>query len=270
MLKLKIEFPDGSVTEASSPSYSIRLGTGSGRQSRILGFVSSPYFTRIVDAAFCQGASSGLWYVRVYDEATLDGAEIEPYTDHVLTPGAVVVLGDVRIKVEVPVFEELETRYVFVYGTLMRGYGNNPLLADTGCEFIGEADTCESYVMVASGCPTIHRLEAVDEETKEALGLTEASAVPIRGEVWKLSGFGALSGLDGLEGYDGPESDSNVYVREVIEVRVGDETVKAFTYFGGEYFGISIFGEELVPSGDYRDHRDTHLLSAYRDLLGER
>ena len=81
-----------------------------------------------------------------------------------------------------------ERRSVFVYGTLMKGFGNHGLLA--GSDFLGSAQlVTENYRMVDLGCfpgLTSH-------------GLPDGVFRVIHGEVYSVDA-GILRGLDALEG----------------------------------------------------------------------
>lgn len=71
-----------------------------------------------------------------------------------------------------------------MYGTLMRGFGNNRLLE--GQRFVCTARTVERYAMFQSGIPFVH---PVDPRTK------------IVGELWEVVSADAMRKLDQLEGH---------------------------------------------------------------------
>lgn len=81
------------------------------------------------------------------------------------------------------VSEGREAVYVFVYGTLKNGYGNNRLLL--GETFIGEAVTIpHEYTMIDGGFPYV------------LLG----GVFHIKGELWAVENDDTLLSLDALEG----------------------------------------------------------------------
>ncbi len=100
--------------------------------------------------------------------------------------------------------------YVFTYGTLKRGYGNNRFLGKDA-RFIGEAVTTAQYPMLDGGFPYL-----LDMPKKGHC---------VKGEVWDISVKQLLTSVDGLEGYP------NHYVRRVIEVVTTTKHYKAVAYF---------------------------------------
>lgn len=124
--------------------------------------------------------------------------------------------------------------YLFVYGTLMKGFGNHHLLETS--EFIGLARTCEKYAMFAAGFPfvnpTLHR-------------------TVISGEVYLIETEEALLRLDRLEGHP------DYYVRTEIDVELIDDLNKLRASI---YFNSSVDDKDLplgyhvhIPSGNFRD-----------------
>lgn len=85
------------------------------------------------------------------------------------------------------------TNLYFVYGTLMRGFGNNRrFLSDA--EFVTEDRTSNLYVLGDVGFPY-----AFPKEKVEHL-LDEEYFKPVLGEVWKVENETTRKGLDYLEG----------------------------------------------------------------------
>ena len=85
--------------------------------------------------------------------------------------------------------------YVFVYGTLKRGYGNSYLLDDS--DFVQEAMTSPEYTMRSlGGFP----------------GVQLNGNTPIHGEVWRVNKK-TMDRLDQLEGYP------RFYDRKQIDLR---------------------------------------------------
>lgn len=82
------------------------------------------------------------------------------------------------------------TPYLFVYGTLKKGYGNNRLLYDS--EFVCEEETKDSYFLGGSSIPYMIPPEFAPEGVE---------LHPVRGEVWKLDDHYTLDIVDSLEGH---------------------------------------------------------------------
>ena len=112
--------------------------------------------------------------------------------------------------------------YVFVYGTLRKGFGNHHLLRNA--KFIGEGLTKEKYSLYATSIPYV---------VKEPL-------IRIKGELYEVDDF-ILEELDYLEGHP------HFYERELIDVVVNNKVYKAWMYFYPEPRG------NLIKSGDYKD-----------------
>lgn len=119
------------------------------------------------------------------------------------------------------------TPYVFVYGTLMSGFGNNRLLSSS--EIVDKATTEDEYVLVANSIPFL---------------LEESGKSYVTGEVYKVSET-TLSNLDKLEGHP------SWYERKVINVitEQGDK-LKAWAYF----MPNKPSGVNVIESGSYRDY----------------
>lgn len=101
-------------------------------------------------------------------------------------------------------------RFVFVYGTLKSGHGNNRLLRWS--KFKGVATTENQYVLLDLGIPfLIHGSEVENTELLHH----------VRGELWKLEDEYDLAALDSLE------SHPNWYYRSLIHTNLGT----AWVYF---------------------------------------
>jgi len=126
-----------------------------------------------------------------------------------------------------------QTPYVFVYGTLMSGYGNNRLLSKH--KIIDTGTTKDKYVLKARSIPFL-----IDKKGEPN----------VQGEIYKVS-ENTLQTLDMLEGHP------SWYRRKVIDVinEVGD-TVKAWVYFMPE--AAESLQSTVIPSGNYRDHTDNY------------
>lgn len=102
--------------------------------------------------------------------------------------------------------------YLFVYGTLKRGYGNNRLLWNS--DFLGEGFTIEKFALHQHGFPVASKNGDMDK-------------LPILGEVYKVSARDLVS-CDMLEGHP------SWYRREPVNVKLintlADTTVEANIY----------------------------------------
>lgn len=123
-----------------------------------------------------------------------------------------------------------KTPYLFVYGTLMKDFGNHLLLR--GAEFVDRGSTENEYKLVATGIPFM---------------LEEESSYNVAGEIYKID-EDTLRSVDALEGHP------RVYERKIIKVvtEVG-EVVDAWAYF---YVAGRGHGTE-IKSGSYRDYTYT-------------
>lgn len=78
------------------------------------------------------------------------------------------------------------THTVFVYGTLMRGFGNHGLLA--GATYLGPAGTAAAWRLLDLGAfPAL-------------VSAPDGFAAPVRGELYRVDGA-TLAALDRLEGH---------------------------------------------------------------------
>lgn len=97
--------------------------------------------------------------------------------------------------------------YIFVYGTLKKGYTGNLLLEDS--KFIGNATTYLKYTMYDNGFYPI---------------LVDKPNAPIVGELYWIDPE-MVSQMDEYEGCP------NLYNRFIIPVLIGDEVLGAYAYF---------------------------------------
>jgi gamma-glutamylaminecyclotransferase len=113
---------------------------------------------------------------------------------------------------------------VFVYGTLMSGFGNNILL--NGSKFIGNGVTKNKYTMRSRGIPFVNEYNKTSN---------------IKGEVYEVS-HRTLRSLDALEGHP------DWYYRKEIDIELEDgDDVKADIYFNEDK------ASKIVESGNYRE-----------------
>ena len=111
-----------------------------------------------------------------------------------------VNLQEVEDKWAARMFEQLP--FVFVYGTLKKGCGNNTLLSSS--TYLGDAITEEKGLLIQMGCPYYVPAHEHDK------------ALPILGELYQLDGPTTCRQLDRLEGYP------SHYNRKVIRTTDGD------------------------------------------------
>jgi len=113
---------------------------------------------------------------------------------------------------------ETKKHLVFVYGTLMRGFGNHRLLLTS--KFIGEHVTANRYKMVSLGsCPAVCKatrryIDQLPSEVVEERSLYR----PVAGELYEVDDE-ALVNLDALE------SNGSFYERELVPLQGYDKEV---------------------------------------------
>ena len=123
--------------------------------------------------------------------------------------------------------------FLFVYGTLMRGFPLHHLLNDQ-CEFMGTG-TVNGRLMDLGHYPG-----AVPEEPET-----------VHGEVYRLPAPGLLASLDRKEGYRPDAPARSLYLRRLTPVRLADgREVTAWIYW---YHGSSDRAVP-IPGGDYRQY----------------
>ena len=106
--------------------------------------------------------------------------------------------------------EPFDSKRIFVYGTLKRGYCRHFVLA--GQRFLGEARTAPAYRLVRVGSyPTLVQAD------KKGLSIV--------GELWEVD-RGALIELDGVEG-----TDVGLFERRPIRIEAPWNTIAAEAYF---------------------------------------
>lgn len=120
--------------------------------------------------------------------------------------------------------------YVFVYGTLKRGHGNNKLLSNA--EFIGKAETVDKLHMTTNGAfPYVSK-------TKQT--------TTIKGELYKVTHLNTLTSLDRLEGFHPifAGQNRNHYHREKVKINVNGNIKEAWIYLSNT--GVNL---QQIPTG---------------------
>lgn len=98
----------------------------------------------------------------------------------------------------------------FVYGTLLRGFGNHPILCRLGGQFLGEAISVRPFPLVVTDLPYL-----LDHPGEGFL---------VEGEIYRIPETG-WERLDRLEGHP------HFYFRRVEEFELNGEIVRSWTYF---------------------------------------
>jgi gamma-glutamylcyclotransferase (GGCT)/AIG2-like uncharacterized protein YtfP len=125
---------------------------------------------------------------------------------------------------------------VFVYGSLLKGMGNHPLLKDSKC--IGTTISPEGFDMIDLGYfPGVL-------QNDESIG-------KVIGEVYEVDDD-TLRRLDCLEGFDSNNPHNGMYNRITIETELGNAYI--YTY-NNRHGRISDF----VPNGDWRSYYKTKM-----------
>ena len=125
---------------------------------------------------------------------------------------------------------------VFVYGTLMKGMGNNCFMA--GSRFLGAGETVEEYRMTAG-----HGIPYLSRDWGES---------PIQGELWTVD-EATLAELDRLEGHPNWYRRREIWIlpegirRDKDPKILGWQMVKAWVYFNDE-----TVGPHEIEDGDFR------------------
>ena len=136
------------------------------------------------------------------------------------------------------------THRVFVYGTLKRGYPNNPMLE--GCEFLGEAVTVVTYKAI-----TVSADKMVG--TSFPVIMPDPSGKPVAGELYTVDDA-TLARLDQLE-REGRSYD-RVMIDATLPLSNGERlTAQAFIYVGrkdrfGEIFARGPLYEQANERGE--------------------
>ena len=126
----------------------------------------------------------------------------------------------------------VDIKYVFVYGTLRRGQGNNGLMRETEGRFqyTGVIHGFKMRAISSHGFPFIRPAKLENEIVVEAYEYNN-----------EMDLDRALFHLDGLEGYP------RMYDRKIVSDVLGN---RGWIYFDNGYFGKN-YGVP-VPSGDWK------------------
>ncbi len=117
------------------------------------------------------------------------------------------------------------------YGTLRKGFSNS-VLVDRVDNYLGKGITVEKYQMLAHFIPYVNK--------------TPDTQITV--DLWEIDKERDLPAVDRLEGYDPNDHDGSWYKRELIDVDLNGNVVKAWLYFNNSSFG------SLVESGDFEDY----------------
>jgi len=123
------------------------------------------------------------------------------------------------------------SRFIFVYGTLRRGFPNHATLEDHVIRWVGECTTVRAFPLIVPrarictnpGCRFIHRMGVLCEWPGEGF--------PVQGDLFEID-ESALAAIDRLENYDPDAVEASTYSRRAIEVRDPEgRTRQAECYF---------------------------------------
>lgn len=107
-------------------------------------------------------------------------------------------------------------KFVFVYGTLKQGYGNNRLLETS--QKIADGVTEEEFLLTDVGFPYMIPQEALT-------GAESVTVAPVRGELWEVTSELVMASLDRLEGI---AYDHYRHRDVVVKTADGDFTAQAY------------------------------------------
>jgi len=110
------------------------------------------------------------------------------------------------------------SRFVFVYGTLRRGFPNHGVLEDKIQRWAGVATTAQAFPLIVPrarictnpGCRFIHQMGVLCDRAGEGF--------QVEGDLFEVDAS-ALAVMDRLENYDPGAPESSTYLRRAIEVR---------------------------------------------------
>ncbi len=127
-------------------------------------------------------------------------------------------------------------KYLFVYGTLMRGMDSNELMDIAGARFVGPA------------CITG---DLYDLGSYPAAVKGEAPQATVVGEIYEIAHSGAIEVLDQYERCN-PEDEASLFIREIATAKRMDtgKPVRVWTYFYNPRRSLS--RAKRIASGDYR------------------
>lgn len=127
---------------------------------------------------------------------------------------------------DVKSFKDEKKHYVFVYGSLLRGFGNHKRhLGDA--EYVGMDVTAQRYRMVSLGSfPMVFKRSSIEGINRSPANRVRSHSLfrPIAGEVYKVSDR-ELRALDALEG------NGHFYTREQVEMMYHNKP--CWMYLGG-------------------------------------
>lgn len=137
-----------------------------------------------------------------------------------------------------------ETKYVFVYGTLMKGFRLNKILSATDTEYIGESESIDNNFTMFIQNST--RIPFLNKRGK----CPSIKTSTVKGEVYKITSNAALGFLDSVENVP------YLYVRKKDKFKVTGRLVQAWYYLGTRTGSIeeSYSGWSYVPKADYKSY----------------
>ncbi len=121
---------------------------------------------------------------------------------------------------------------IAVYGSLLSGLGNHPLLQRHGAKLLGEDVLEPKYTMVSLGYFP---------------GVLEGGKTPIKVEVYEVDSECEMD-LDRLEGYHKDNINSSFYIKKSITTKFGDTKI----YIVNDRYQNS---DNVVVDGDWRNFK---------------
>lgn len=127
--------------------------------------------------------------------------------------------------------------FVFVYGTLKRGFGNHPVIRDgTHTRLIGRASIPGRMI----SCGFFPGLLEPETDTDEVFG-----------ELYAIKDASVWSGLDRLEGYREDDPENSMYIRKVVvlnQQELLEPGSKVYTY----YWNRDVGNRPIIESGEWK------------------
>lgn len=140
--------------------------------------------------------------------------------------------------------------YVFVYGTLMRGFGNHRVMEQAKGKYVGRAKMFGKSMYDVGGFPVV--VDGGGDIVGEVYLLPENDIEYTNWYNQKIR-YKPIAILDNLEGYspDRPK-DSNMYLRKKAKVQLENGMHLWVSYY---YWNRGVGGMRKINSGDYREVR---------------
>lgn len=130
--------------------------------------------------------------------------------------------------------------YLFVYGTLRKGFHNHYFLENDNVKFIGSGETIDKFAMCV-------KTSSIFLNRKYNISIPFVTRSPsistIKGELYLVPNM-LLKAIDILEGHP------FFYEREKVIVKVNDKLYNAWMYFYNKDLDFNI---HTIPNGDFKE-----------------